>query len=299
MATARFLQYERTSTKVLLSALLTAAVLCGFLWVPEWMANQYRFTNVKDWAAQVSANRSLLVNLVGGIAVVATIYFTYGNLRIAQRNFKIAQRNFRIAQQSLKATEDRSVTDLFCKGVEQLGNSDASVRLGGIYSLARIAKRSRDDYLSTMQTLTGFLRVRHGAQSRRQAASEKIADGFASCPVEVQAILTIIGERFWEYSHDYCLDLSYLEISDAWVPRANYSNTYFWFVTLTNWNLEGANLRDADFKGSVLISCELTGADLTNANLEGVVIRNPIGLTKAQLDKANNVDSALYQAVDV
>src|SRR4051812_45230624 len=76
---------------ILLSVVVAVALLCILLKVPEWMANQYRFDCVKDWAAQVAANRATLVNLLGGAAVGLTIYLTYRNLRIAQDSFKVTQ----------------------------------------------------------------------------------------------------------------------------------------------------------------------------------------------------------------
>ena len=65
---------------VLLTVAGVVAVGAVLLWLPEWMANQYRFVETKDWAGQVAANRAMLVNLLGGVAVALTIYFTYRNL---------------------------------------------------------------------------------------------------------------------------------------------------------------------------------------------------------------------------
>jgi hypothetical protein len=105
-----------------LAVLLAAAAF--LLWAPEWMANQYRFDNTKDWAAQVAANRTTLVNLLGGLAVGVTIYFTY-------QNFKVAQDNLAIAQGNLKITQDKLSSETFSKAVEQLGSEATSTRLGG------------------------------------------------------------------------------------------------------------------------------------------------------------------------
>jgi hypothetical protein len=260
---------------------IAIGILCILLWVPEWMANQYPL-EAKDWAGQVVANRSMLVNLLGGLAVAVTIYFTYGNFKIAQENIKL--------------TQDRSITDTFSKAIEQLGSADMSVRLGGIHSLARIAKSSQADCFPVMQVLTGFLRNKY------RAPVDHIADiatlpGSSNCPVEVQSILTIVGERYWPNPDGYELDLSAIEISDAWVPYAKFQNVYFWYVKLADCNFAGAKLNNADFKGAVLTGCDFTGADLSNANFEVADIITPVGLTKGQLDSARNVASTLYQLV--
>ncbi len=190
---------------------------CILLWIPEWMSNQYRFVEVRDWAAQVSANRTLLVNLLGGAAVAVTIYFTYGN--------------FKIAQDNLKLTQNRLTTELFSKSVEQLGSPDMIVRLGGIMSLARIARESKYDYFPVMQILTGYLRNKYRTHGEKITQASTLP-GSSRCPVEVQSILTIIGERHGKNPAGYSLDLSYIKLSDAWVPRADFSNVYFWDAEL-------------------------------------------------------------------
>ena len=52
--------------------------------VPEWMANQFYLKDPKDWAAQVTANRTLLVNIIGGLAVGLTIHFTARTYQLTQ-----------------------------------------------------------------------------------------------------------------------------------------------------------------------------------------------------------------------
>src|SRR5687768_11910752 len=146
------------------------------------MANQYHFRESKDWAAQVTANRATLVNLLGGLTVAITIYFTY--------------RNFKVAQANVKLTSDRLITDTFSKAVEQLGNADVSVRLGGIHALARIARSSQSDYFTVMQFLAGYLRNRYRAP-RNGTSDASTSPGESRCPVEAQVLLVIVGDRYW------------------------------------------------------------------------------------------------------
>jgi hypothetical protein len=264
------------------SVIAIVALWIILLWVPEWMANQYYFKDPKDWAGQVVANRAMLVNLLGGFAVAVTIFFTY--------------RNFKVAQDTVKLTENRLITETFSKAIEQLGNADMSVRLGGIHSLARIARSSQKDYFPVMQVLTGFLRTKYRAPIDQQVDATT-SPGFSNCPVEVQTILTIVGERYWPNPQGYELDLSYVHVCNAWVPDAKFQDTYFWDASLTHCNLSGTKLNGADLKGAVLKECNLTDADLRSANLQGAVILNPKGLTKGQLDTAQNVSPSLYDAI--
>lgn len=267
-------------TALTLIALLVAA--CILLWVPEWMADQYRFAVPDDWVTFVSASRGTLATFLGAVAVAITIYFTY-------QNFKIAQDNVRL-------TEEKLVTDTFSKAVEQLGSADMSVRLGGIHSLARIAKSSQPDYFPTMQVLTGFVRNKYRSPAEEHVHRSSTRPGSSKCPVEVQAVVSIVGERYWPNPDGYWLDLSYIDVHDGWVPRADFRDVFFWEVRLTGWNFQGARLCGADFKRAVLDGCDFTDADLSGASFEDAAIHAPTGLTKAQLDSAANTTPGMYAA---
>ncbi|MGA7579399.1 MAG: hypothetical protein ACLQUW_05305 [Desulfobaccales bacterium] len=65
--------------------------------------------------------------ILGGVFFLITIYFTYQNLAVSQKN--------------LVASQEKNITDLYTKAIEQLGRpNQLEVRLGGIYALERIAR---------------------------------------------------------------------------------------------------------------------------------------------------------------
>lgn len=105
------------------------------------MANQYYLKDPKDWAAQVTANRTTLVNVIGGLAVALTVYFT---------------------AKTFALTQERNVTETIAKAVEQLGSPNLSTRLGAIHILARIARGDRNSYFPIMQVFAAFARTRGG-----------------------------------------------------------------------------------------------------------------------------------------
>jgi hypothetical protein len=92
-------------------AALAVSVWLVLLWVPEWMANQYQFTEPKDWAAQVTANRTLLLSMIGGIGVAITIVYTY-------RTFTL--------------TQNKMLTETMAKAFEHLSSDNSTARLGGV-----------------------------------------------------------------------------------------------------------------------------------------------------------------------
>ena len=61
-------------------------------------------------------------------------------------------------------------------------------------------------------------------------------------------------------------NLSYLDLTQAYLIGDNLTNAALWVTTLTNANLTNANLTNAD-----LYSATLTNADLTGATVAGAI----------------------------
>ncbi|KAA2252673.1 pentapeptide repeat-containing protein [Solihabitans fulvus] len=58
-----------------------------------------------------------------------------------------------------KDSTERRITDLFTKAIEQLGSDKAAVRLGGFYSLERLANDNSDHRQTIVSTICGYLRM--------------------------------------------------------------------------------------------------------------------------------------------
>jgi Pentapeptide repeats (8 copies) len=171
-------------------------------------------------------------------------------------------------QEQTAADRQRRITESFSKAVEQLASEKIEARLGGIYTLERISRESRDNYWTVMETLTAFVRERarwkkpdpavmesmarydeavkkHSDQQQRQEPSTDIA-----------AVLTVIkrrdpANRLREKERGWLLDL-----------------------------------RDTDLRGADLQETHLEGADLRGAHLEGAFLWGVTGLTTEQLARA-------------
>jgi hypothetical protein len=59
-----------------------------------------------------------------------------------------------------QVTRAGQITDRFTRAVDQLGNSEVEIRLGGIYALERIAANSRKDRAAIQELLTAYVRKR-------------------------------------------------------------------------------------------------------------------------------------------
>lgn len=63
-----------------------------------------------------------------------------------------------IAWQNFRLTEDKNISERFSKAVEMLSSDNLNMRLGGIYSLERIAKDLKEDHAVVMEILAAFIR---------------------------------------------------------------------------------------------------------------------------------------------
>jgi hypothetical protein len=224
--------------------------------------------------------RMASIQIVGGTALLAGLVFTNRTLGLNQQG---------------------QITDRFTKATDQLGSDKLDIRLGGIYSMERIARDSKADQAPVIEVLSAFVRD-HAAGSPTATASP-VAPSTTSIvtprvPTDLQAALTVLESR--NKSHDpsgYTLDLSHSDLSGADLSLANLSLA----------NLSGANLVDANLFGANLSRAYLSGADLSGAhvletNLSGANLSN-VDLSKANLSGADlslaNLSGANLSNVDL
>jgi hypothetical protein len=72
--------------------------------------------------------RKTWATIVGGIALLLSLYFTWENLRVTQ-----------------DLTRQGQITDRSTKAIAQLGDKNITVRIGGIYALEQVARISKDE----------------------------------------------------------------------------------------------------------------------------------------------------------
>jgi uncharacterized protein YjbI with pentapeptide repeats len=194
--------------------------------------------------------------------------------KLSRRNFILELIRLIIASLSTSATifggsilflnfsqgENRLITERFTRSIEQLGNKEETIRIGGIYALERIANDSPRDGWTIMEVLSSFVRGKH-------------LDGLPTIRTDSQAALTVINRRQTELeSTSQYLDLSLSNLTEA--------------------NLVGANLDRAKLSNAALIKADLRGASLNLANLSHANL-NGANLTKVQLERANLIQADL------
>ena len=269
--------------------------IAGFLLVIWlfWKVPQYGIpssvTDDKDRAELLNDNRESIIKVlqtIGGLGFIATAY-------LAWRNFQL--------------TEDKNVSERFSKAVEMLANKEQiEVRLGGIYSLERIARDSKEDHKVVMEVLTAFVRsktISKEYEEYMQSQQPKtFMDPMASWAYalaaefvktsqhqpDIQSALTVIGRRIaiaplsWRNElSEIKLDLRLANLSGADLSGADLRQAQLIGSRLIKTNLSGANLSGANLRWA-----DLSGADLSNANLS----RTRLGEADLSDTKLNNTN---------
>jgi uncharacterized protein YjbI with pentapeptide repeats len=253
--------------------------------------------------------------ILGGLGALFLIYAAIRQARTATEVARTGNRQAEIAGR-------RHVTDTFSKAVEQLGDDKMEVRVGGIYTLERLAREAlvspqtadltaeegsgQDLYWAVMETLTAFVRERARWQEPKSGdgggrgksdylwgvdAQSAVAPPTRPTPAtDVAAVLAVIRRRAEvgrrrEQQHRWFLDLRTTDLRGA---------------ILTGAHLEDATLIGAHFEGANLRGAHLERADLEGAYLEGALLEwahlAPTNLTGAHLEYAVLIDAHLEYA---
>ena len=189
---------------------------------------------------------------------------------------QVATRQAETAQQSL-------LNERYQQGAEMLGSEVLSVRLGGIYTLERLAADHPKEYhVQVMKLFCGFVRFptkEKGIQFHPAIGQDQ--DVLTPrLRADVQDVLRAIGSRSIEgvvLEQDEDSNILYLPeaqliglqiqdavLSGAWLTDANLSG-----ATLPRVNLSCARLVGADLSGTKLWGANLSRAILRDANMSG------------------------------
>lgn len=305
-------QYPLVCLLLIISVFLLIAL-------PHWQVSG--IDNITKKATQENEDRATLVQIFGSIAILTGIYFAWENLTVAQISLKndqeLSQKNIKLAldtldsniknaQENLKVAQNGQITERFTRAVDQLGNKEMEIRLGGIYALERISKESEEDYWPIMEILTAYI--------RENSPNSVYIDNECEVLLDIQAILTVIGRRKYFFNakesrrlnlQKVCLQgaslgTAHLEGANLW--KANLHKANLWKVNFKGTNLIEADLSDTYLKRAYLGKAYLKGANLryahlekaflVEANLEGANLKGAKNLTVDQLSKVKTLYTA-------
>lgn len=220
--------------------------------------------------------------------------------------------NFWVANKNMQLSQSKLMAESFSQAIQNLGKKeDIHLRIGGIYSLQRIANSSREDHWAVMEILAAFIRN----QSKEILNSDQPIDPI---PLDIQTALTVIGKRFVDWDPSGAgkrIDLTGAFLKEAVLIQGNLEKVVLLKSNLTGANLSGTNLSYALIsekeKVSDLSDATLNAAVMTGATLEGAIL-SKAKMARTILDRANlkasvlegvnfsnaNVEEAIFDNVD-
>ena len=228
-----------------------------------------------------------------GLLVTAIIALPLG----IWRSF-VAHRQAGTAQQGL-------LNERYQKGAEMLGSEVLSVRLGGIYALARLAEEHPEQYhVPIIQLFCTF--VRNPTKSKENQDKQEDQSLHKSVLREdIQAVMTAIGNRSKTgLGYEKATKSSGLETTSSEAGITVRRVRRFWLdlrganlrgVDLCEANLSSANFSDADLSNSQLIEANLSNATLMSADLSNAMLFRA-NLSEADLNSANLSNATLANA---
>ena len=183
-----------------LTIALVVAALLGMIFVvlPTFLVQPHPELDQEKLLKARNDVRIAGIQIVGGAALLVGLVFTNRTLGLNQQG---------------------QITDRFTKATDQLGSDELPIRLGGVYSLERIARDSKPDQGPVMEVLTAYVRVH--SSSAPTAATSSVGSSTTTTatpvlPTDVQAVLTVVGRRILDNDPpEYRLDLYRANLSTA------------------------------------------------------------------------------------
>jgi uncharacterized protein YjbI with pentapeptide repeats len=191
--------------------------------------------------------------------------------------------------------ENRLITERFTRSIEQLGNREETIRIGGIYALERIANDSPRDGWTIMEVLSSFVRGKQNTKGQDLSQLSAIR-------TDAQAALTVIARRKIELETEQqyldlsCTNLREANLVGAKLDRAKLNNSSLIQSDLREANLNGANLSHANLHGANLSHAKLDCANLIQANLSNTNL-SAANLDRVNLNKADLSDAILDRSI--
>jgi pentapeptide repeat protein len=280
----------------LIAAALAAVVLvllCTFV-LPEFLApgrSAAELAPVRDQQERLRLedDRDRLRNEVRATLVTACLQAIGGLLLAAGaiaawRQLRLTQHTHELAQEQLRVSEEGQITERFTRAIEQLGDENTDVRLGGIYALERIAHNSPPDRQPIYEIFTAFVRNHLPWPPPNASDTAQELDALPwlrNRAPDVQAAMTALGRRAPVLDRPEDLLLSRVDLRKAHLVKFDLHGAFFRHSNLAGSTLMGADLRDTEF----------TDGSLAGANLQGALLQGAL-LEQARLDGAN-----LYEAL--
>lgn len=272
---------------VILTAALALLLTALALWTLPILLTRHPLSGVNNAAvltAQNAARTACVASLVF-LGAAATVYFTAHTFFLTRRG---------------------QVTDRYTKAVQQLGDKELNVRLGGIYALEGLMRDSNRDQATIIEVLAAFVRDKAPREEDRLAP--------ANAPAEVAPMANALNAlRVWLHGGTTdgpstpaprSTDDATSSVVPVTHPDGATADVHAALSVLGRripgkgerpLDLRDCNLRGVDLGGAKLKGARLSGSLLSSAILDGADLRQA-WLNGADLDNASLDDTDLTEA---
>ncbi|OCQ88905.1 hypothetical protein BCD64_03945 [Nostoc sp. MBR 210] len=234
--------------------------------------------------------------ITGGILAFFGLYFGYKRAVAMENSAIAANKTAEAANKNAEIAEDKQITERFSKAVELLASDKIEVRLGGIYTLERIAQNYPREHWTIMKVLTAFVRENAKLIEDSNVQSAKIfIDEYLDnkkqkkelykVRLDILDTLIVIAQNNPDNNPDNNQRKN-LNLSNINLIQADLCGALLKEINLSRANFLGANLSNADLSGANCLGVNFSKADLSNANLS---VANLFGATfeEARFSGAN------------
>ena len=197
----------------------------------------------------------------------------------------------------LQISREGQITERFSRAVDQLGNDKQDVRLGGLYTLERIAADSPADRRTIQAILGAYVRTHaswlvgtpEGPEHPTPTVDRQLP-WLHFRATDVQVAMIVLGRRP-PVRNEFQLYLSRVDLRGAFLHDARLTNALLRHTNLARAQMAGvwldrADLEDADLRQANLQRARLSGANLHQAHLQDADLRGA-DLSSADVHGAN------------
>jgi uncharacterized protein YjbI with pentapeptide repeats len=212
---------------------------------------------------------------IGGVAL-AGLFFTYRSVQIATSTLEVTRRN---------QTVERFSSAIDQLGKTENGHENCEARLGGIYSLAGVARDSDDYRQPVVDVLCAYVR-RNSPKS--PGDRELSAEAQTSRRMEVEAILRVMAELMTNGANLVGSNLSWtilrgrpttppskrLALPEVILTTSELGFIEWCYLDLTEADFKGASLESATLSDNIMVRGKFWGASMSTSDLTNSDLRN-------------------------
>ncbi|MEV0236893.1 pentapeptide repeat-containing protein [Nonomuraea sp. NPDC050786] len=266
----------------------------GATWVMEHIDHTMVFNDDKDRAAALAAIRGNVLAVATGLAALLAVFYTARNADTARRTFQLGERGHD--------------TDRFSKAVEQLGSSQAPVRLGGLYALEQLAQNNPRLRQTVVDVICAYLRMPWTppeAENRQQQirAAQRTARTRSPGRAVAPASRNRDEEKQVRLTAQRLLADHLRWRKRRWWERPAAANPLFWSgirldltgATLLSFDLDKCRVERGDFSGATFANDAWFGdATFTEASFENATFSGNAWFMRATFTAAGFADATFH-----